>query len=115
MKFQILTAYLSESIRVLNSRDWPVGVPIKMPAGGRAWFALKRLLPLLFRCFQTHRDANNPVLSMVITGTFLVAMVVVMPASVREKEAATQGQDGKEGNQPGDSTEHFKILMVTPS
>jgi hypothetical protein len=45
---------------------------------------------------------------LVITGAFLITMVAVMPAAVGENDAAAQGQYGKDGNQPGDSTEHFK-------
>lgn len=41
-----------------------------------------------------------------------VVMVVAVPAAVGENNAAAQGQDGKQGNQQCDSTEHFKILMV---
>jgi len=38
-----------------------------------------------------------------------VAVVVAMPAPVGENNAATQGEHGQQGNQPGDSTQHLKI------
>lgn len=34
-------------------------------------------------------------------------MVIVMPAAVGEDDATTQGEQGKNGNQPGDSTQHL--------
>ncbi len=37
-----------------------------------------------------------------------MAMVITMPAAVGENDATTQGQQGKNRNQPGDSTQHFK-------
>jgi hypothetical protein len=35
-------------------------------------------------------------------------MVAAMPAVIRKNDAATQGQEGEQWNQPCDSTEHFK-------
>ena len=54
--------------------------------------------------------ANNPVLAMLVItrATLVVTVVIVMPAAVGEDDAATQGQHGKNGNQPGDSTQHFE-------
>jgi hypothetical protein len=54
--------------------------------------------------------ANNPVLSMLVVAgaALVVTVVIVMPATVGEDDAATQGQQGKNGNQPGDSTQHFE-------
>jgi hypothetical protein len=34
-------------------------------------------------------------------------MMVSVPPAVGKYDATTQGQHGKQGNQPGDSTEHF--------
>jgi len=54
--------------------------------------------------------ANNPVLAMLVItrATLVITVVTVMPAAVGEDDAATQGQQGKNGNQPGDSTQHFE-------
>ncbi|WP_178113673.1 hypothetical protein [Pseudomonas sp. PB106] len=61
------------------------------------------------KAHQPWRKANNPVLSMVITRpAAVVAMVVTMPTAVGENDAATQGEYGQQGNQPSDSTQHFK-------
>jgi hypothetical protein len=50
---------------------------------------------------------------LVVTGTAMIVIAVVMPSTaVGEKKAATQGQNGEQGNQHCDSTEHLKILMV---
>jgi hypothetical protein len=54
--------------------------------------------------------ANNPVLAMLVItrATLVITVVIVMPAAVGEDDAATQGQQGKNGNQPSDSTQHFE-------
>jgi hypothetical protein len=49
---------------------------------------------------------------LVITRSAAV-IVVVVPAAVGENDATAQGQNGQQGNQPCDSTEHVKILMVS--
>lgn len=49
---------------------------------------------------------------LIITRAATVIRVAAMPAAVGENDAATQGQESEQGNQPCDSTEHFKILMV---
>jgi hypothetical protein len=36
----------------------------------------------------------------------------VVPAPVGENNASAQGQDGQQGNQQCDSTQHLKVLMV---
>jgi hypothetical protein len=41
----------------------------------------------------------------------MVIMTIAMPAAVGENDAATQGQESKQGNRLCDSTKHFKILM----
>jgi hypothetical protein len=53
---------------------------------------------------------NIPVLSMLVIAraSLVVAMMITVPAAVGEDDAATQGQQGKNGNQPGDSTQHFE-------
>jgi zona occludens toxin (predicted ATPase) len=55
---------------------------------------------------------TNLMLSMlIITRCAMVVMVISMPAAVGEDDAATQGQESKQGNRQCDSTKHFKILM----
>ena len=50
---------------------------------------------------------------LVVTGSATaVVMVAAVPAAVGEYDAAAQGQNGKQGNQQCDSTQHLKILMV---
>jgi hypothetical protein len=49
---------------------------------------------------------------MMIATMSAIVMAVVMPASVGENQAATQGQGNQQRNQHCDSTEHFKVLMV---
>jgi len=48
----------------------------------------------------------------VVTRSAMVAIVIVVPAPVGENNATAQGQDGKQGNQQCDSTQHLKVLMV---
>jgi hypothetical protein len=48
----------------------------------------------------------------VVTGAAVVVIVVMVPATVGENDAATQGQESQQGNQQCDSTQHLKILMV---
>lgn len=50
---------------------------------------------------------------MVVTWSATVVVSVVVPAAVGKNNAAAQGKNGKQGNQQRDSTEHFKILMVS--
>jgi hypothetical protein len=68
------------------------------------------VISLLLRNQRRAGRANNPVLAMLVItrATLVVTMVIVVPAAVGEDDAATQGQQGKNGNQPGDSTQHFK-------
>jgi hypothetical protein len=49
---------------------------------------------------------------LVITRSTAIVMVVAVPATVGENDAAAQHQQREQGNQPCDSTEHLKILMV---
>jgi hypothetical protein len=49
---------------------------------------------------------------LIISGSATVIVVVAVPAAMGENDAATQGQECKQGNQLCDSTKHFKILMV---
>jgi hypothetical protein len=49
---------------------------------------------------------------LVVTRSTMVAIVIVVPAPVGENNATAQGQDGKQGNQQCDSTQHLKVLMV---
>jgi hypothetical protein len=49
---------------------------------------------------------------LVVAGAAMVVVTVVVPATVGEHDAATQGQESQQGNQQGDSTQHLKILMV---
>jgi len=42
----------------------------------------------------------------------MVVVVIVMPAPMGENNATAQGQDGQQGNQQCDSTQHLKVLMV---
>jgi hypothetical protein len=49
---------------------------------------------------------------LVVTRSAMVAIVIVVPAPVGENNATAQGQDGKQGNQQCDSTQHLKVLMV---
>ena len=50
---------------------------------------------------------------MVITRSApVVVMVIMVPAAVGENDTAAQGQQGQQGNQQCDSTQHLKILMV---
>jgi len=39
-------------------------------------------------------------------------MVIMVPAAVGENDAAAQREQGQQGNQQCDSTQHLKILMV---
>jgi hypothetical protein len=48
----------------------------------------------------------------VVTWSAMVVIVIVVPAPVGENNATAQGQDGKQGNQQCDSTQHLKVLMV---
>jgi hypothetical protein len=48
----------------------------------------------------------------VVTRPAMVVVVIVMPAPMGENNATAQGQDGQQGNQQCDSTQHFKVLMV---
>jgi hypothetical protein len=48
----------------------------------------------------------------VVTWSAMVVIVIVVPAPVGENNAPAQGQDGKQGNQQCDSTQHLKVLMV---
>ena len=50
---------------------------------------------------------------LVITGPTTIIVVIPMPTSVGENDAATQGQNCNQGNQLCDSTKHFEILMVS--
>ena len=47
-----------------------------------------------------------------VTRPAMVVVVIVMPAPMGENNATAQGQDGQQGNQQCDSTQHFKVLMV---
>jgi hypothetical protein len=49
---------------------------------------------------------------LVVTWSAMVVIVIVVPAPVGENNATAQGQDGKQGNQQCDSTQHLKVLMV---
>ncbi|RON13365.1 hypothetical protein BK662_23075 [Pseudomonas frederiksbergensis] len=49
---------------------------------------------------------------LIITGCAMVVMVIAMPAAVGENDAATQGQESKQGNQQCDSTKHFEIRVI---
>ena len=49
---------------------------------------------------------------LVVTRSAMVVVTVMVPATVGEDDAATQGQESQQGNQQGDSTQHLKILMV---
>jgi hypothetical protein len=42
----------------------------------------------------------------------MFVVVIVMPAPMGENNATAQGQDGQQGNQQCDSTQHLKVLMV---
>lgn len=48
----------------------------------------------------------------VVTRSAMVIVVIVMPAPMGENNATAQGQDGQQGNQQCDSTQHLKVLMV---
>jgi hypothetical protein len=55
----------------------------------------------------------EPLLTMlVVTRSAMVVVVIVVPAPVGENNATAQGQDGQQGNQQCDSTQHVKVLMV---
>ncbi|MHC8320163.1 hypothetical protein ACYZT4_05610 [Pseudomonas sp. GB2N2] len=57
--------------------------------------------------------AEKTLTMLVVAGSAsAIVMAVAVPATVGENNAAAQGQNGKQGNQQCDSTEHFKILMV---
>jgi hypothetical protein len=63
--------------------------------------------------FTERIQAVEPLLTMwVVTWSAMVGIVIVMPASVGENNASAQGQDGQQGNQQCDSTQHLKVLMV---
>jgi hypothetical protein len=49
---------------------------------------------------------------MIAMSAIVMAVVVMVPASVGEYQAATQGQGHQQRNQHCDSAEHFKVLMV---
>jgi hypothetical protein len=57
-------------------------------------------------------DVEQPLTVWVVTRAAMVVVVIVMPAPVRENNATAQGQDGQQGNQQCDSTQHLKLLMV---
>jgi hypothetical protein len=57
-------------------------------------------------------DVEQPLTVWVVTRSAMVVVVIVMPATVRENNATAQGQDGQQGNQQCDSTQHLKLLMV---
>lgn len=45
---------------------------------------------------------------LVVTRSAMVVVVMVMvPATAGEHDAATQGQESQQGNQQGDSTQHL--------
>ena len=48
---------------------------------------------------------------MVVTRPATFIAVVMPAAAVGEYDAAAHAQHDQQGNQPGDSTEHFKILQ----
>ncbi|MCO8313773.1 hypothetical protein [Pseudomonas mandelii] len=69
-------------------------------------------------CFLTSERLNRRCLRqsfklsmLIIARSATVVIVAVMPAAVGKNDAATQGQESEQGNQPCDSTEHFEILM----
>ena len=49
---------------------------------------------------------------LVVTRSSMVVIVIVVPAPVGENNATAQGQDGQQGNQQCDSTQHVKVPMV---
>ena len=56
------------------------------------------------------QDIEQLLTMLVVTRSAMV--VIVVPAPVGENNATAQGQDGKQGNQQCDSTQHLKALMV---
>jgi hypothetical protein len=60
----------------------------------------------------TGQKSNLTLSMLIVARSATVVMVAAMPAAVGENDAAAQGQEREQGNQPCDSTEHFKILMV---
>ena len=56
------------------------------------------------------QDIEQLLTMLVVTRSAMV--VIVVPAPVGENNASAQGQDGQQGNQQCDSTQHVKVLMV---
>jgi hypothetical protein len=57
-------------------------------------------------------NVEQPLTVWVVTRAAMVVVVIVMPTPVRENNATAQGQNGQQGNQQCDSTQHLKLLMV---
>jgi hypothetical protein len=57
-------------------------------------------------------DVEQRLTMRVVTRSAMVVVVIVMPAPMGENNATAQGQDGQQGNQQCDSTQHLKVLMV---
>ena len=63
--------------------------------------------------FTARIQAVEPLSTMwVVTRSAMIVIVIVVPAPVGEHNASAQGQDGQQGNQQCDSTQHLKVLMV---
>jgi len=58
------------------------------------------------------QDVEQRLTMWVVTRSAMVVVVIVMPAPMGENNATAQGQDGQQGNQQCDSTQHLKVLMV---
>jgi hypothetical protein len=58
------------------------------------------------------QDVEQRLTMWVVTRSAMVVVVIVMPAPMGENNATVQGQDGQQGNQQCDSTQHLKVLMV---
>jgi hypothetical protein len=114
IKFQMLATYLASPLCVAGEfqlRGRAAGKKQKSPQQGGLCLKFIGLVDGLPQSvsWQAGR-ANNPVLAMLVItrATLVITVVIVMPAAVGEDDAATQGQQGKNRNQPGDSTQHFE-------
>lgn len=58
------------------------------------------------------QDVEQRLTMRVVPRSAMVVVVIVMPAPMGENNATAQGQDGQQGNQQCDSTQHLKVLMV---
>ena len=58
------------------------------------------------------QDVDQRLTMGVVTRSAMFVVVIVMPAPMGENNATAQGQDGQQGNQQCDSTQHLKVLMV---